>query len=209
MRASSSRPACLRTACSRWGYLSVPHHLSLLFLFPWCWLGYHFRVCLRCHTSLRKWCFRHCSAVARSLGSYANMGRRKSVNSWATCGSHSYFSVSTSNRPHGFNFVMCRSSPDRKRKLEWTCKRQKHQCNGQFCGTSFVEKLSGVLPRECYMPGNIANKLNDVCQVIFVPWVVLSWVRFKQVVACGHLKSHASCWPDVSRCTITGTKEDL
>ena len=34
--------------------------------------------------------------------------------------SHSYFSVSTSKRPHGFSFVMCRNSPVSNDKAEWT-----------------------------------------------------------------------------------------
>lgn len=51
------------------------------------------------------------SAVARWSGSNSNIGRRKSANSCASCGSHSYFSVNTSNNCQGFNLVICLSSP--------------------------------------------------------------------------------------------------
>ena len=51
------------------------------------------------------------AAVARRAGSKCSMGSKKSANSRASCTSHSYFSVSTSYRPHGFSFVMCRNSP--------------------------------------------------------------------------------------------------
>jgi hypothetical protein len=47
-------------------------------------------------------CLRHSSAVDLALGSKASMGRRNSANSWASFGGQSYFSVRTSNRPHGF-----------------------------------------------------------------------------------------------------------
>lgn len=39
------------------------------------------------------------------------MVRRKSLNCAACSSGHSYFSSSTSNKPHGFRLLMCRSSP--------------------------------------------------------------------------------------------------
>jgi len=71
-----------------------------------------------CHTPKRKGCARHSSAVARSEGSYASMGVSQSANAVAVSGSHSYFSVKTSYSPHGFNFVMCLSSPEK----DWNLK---------------------------------------------------------------------------------------
>lgn len=56
-------------------------------------------------------CFRHSAAVARTLGLNSSIGVRNSANSRASLGVHSYFSVSTSYRPHGFNTVICFSSP--------------------------------------------------------------------------------------------------
>jgi hypothetical protein len=55
---------------------------------------------------------RHSAAVARSSGSNASIGSRKSANCCAADWSQSYFSDNTSCRLHGFNFVMCRSSPE-------------------------------------------------------------------------------------------------
>ena len=62
-------------------------------------------------TSVKNGWARHSSAVARSSESNANIGTSQSVNPWAVSGSHSYFSVNTSYNPHGFSFVICRSSP--------------------------------------------------------------------------------------------------
>ena len=63
-------------------------------------------------TPVSQGCWRHSAAVALPLGSNANMGWRNSAKSRANCTSHSYFSVNTSNKPHGFSFVICRNSPN-------------------------------------------------------------------------------------------------
>ncbi len=68
-------------------------------------------------------CFKQSSAVARRSGSKYSMGVRKLAKSCAAFGSHSYFSVSTSKRPHGFSFVMWRSSPEEKYTRTFTSKR--------------------------------------------------------------------------------------
>ena len=54
---------------------------------------------------------RHSMAVARLSGSNCSIGVRNSVNPNASSCAHSYFSVSTSYRPHGRSLVMCRNSP--------------------------------------------------------------------------------------------------
>lgn len=62
-------------------------------------------------------CCRQSAAVARLVGSNANMGIKKSVKLRASSSSHSYFSTSTSNSPHGFNFGMLWSSPVQKKSI--------------------------------------------------------------------------------------------
>lgn len=49
---------------------------------------------------------RHSAAVARFIGSKCSMGRRNSANESACCWGHSYFSIRTSRKPHGFKPVM-------------------------------------------------------------------------------------------------------
>ena len=61
-------------------------------------------------------CWRQSNAVARSSGSYSSIGVKKSANAWASNGSHLYFSVRTSNNPHGLSWWMFFSSPDMRRK---------------------------------------------------------------------------------------------
>ena len=68
------------------------------------------------HTSCRKGCMRHSSAVALSAVSKANIGHNQSEKLSAVSESHSYFSNKTSWRPHGFNLVMWRNSPRKKHK---------------------------------------------------------------------------------------------
>lgn len=55
--------------------------------------------------------FRHSAAEARITGLYSSIGSKKSENFFASIGSQSYFSISTFNRLHGFNFVMLRKLP--------------------------------------------------------------------------------------------------
>lgn len=52
------------------------------------------------------------------------------------------------------------------------------------------------------MPGNRTNKFDDVCQMIFVPGVVFTTVRLKQVVPRGQLEGHARGGPDVGRWAV-------
>ncbi len=59
------------------------------------------------------------------------------------------------------------------------------------------------------MPRDVPNQLNDVSQVVFVPGVVLTRVRLKEIVSRGHLKGHAGGRPDVGGRAIARTKEDL
>lgn len=64
-------------------------------------------------------CCRQSAAVDRLVGSNANMGIKKSVKLRASSSSHSYFSTSTSNSPHGFNFGMLWSSPVQKKNINF------------------------------------------------------------------------------------------
>ena len=52
-------------------------------------------------------------AVTRFSGSNSNIGKRKSEKPCASSGSHSYFSIRTSNNPQGFSFSIFRSSPEK------------------------------------------------------------------------------------------------
>uniref|UniRef100_W8AQG5 Uncharacterized protein n=1 Tax=Ceratitis capitata TaxID=7213 RepID=W8AQG5_CERCA len=56
-------------------------------------------------------CFRQSAAVARFARSNSNIGTRKSAKASASSRGHSYFSDSTSTRPHGFKPVILRNSP--------------------------------------------------------------------------------------------------
>ena len=64
-----------------------------------------------CSHEFNHGCCRHSAAVARMLGSNANIGVRKFENASASARFHSYFSVKTSSKPHGLSLVMCLSSP--------------------------------------------------------------------------------------------------
>jgi hypothetical protein len=64
-----------------------------------------------CPHEFSQGCCKHSVAVARKLGSNANIGVRKFENASASTKFQSYFSVRTSNKPHGFSLVMCLSSP--------------------------------------------------------------------------------------------------
>jgi hypothetical protein len=65
----------------------------------------------RCPHEFSQGCCKHSAAVARMLGSNANIGVRKFANASASTRFQSYFSVRTSSKPHGFSLVMCLSSP--------------------------------------------------------------------------------------------------
>ena len=59
------------------------------------------------------------------------------------------------------------------------------------------------------MSGNVPDELDDVCQVVLVPGVVLARVGLEQVVTCRHLEGHARRRPNVSRGSVASTKENL
>lgn len=54
------------------------------------------------------------------------MGSRKLLKEWASSLDHSYFSTRTSNRPQGFNLVMCRRSPGGKTHLKFNLLLHRH-----------------------------------------------------------------------------------
>jgi hypothetical protein len=64
-----------------------------------------------CPHEFSQGCCKHSAAVARMLGSNANIGVRKFANASASAQFQSYFSLRTSSKPHGFSLVMCLSSP--------------------------------------------------------------------------------------------------
>ena len=125
---------------------------------------------------------RHSAAVARWLGSNANMGCRNSAKSRACWISHSYFSVSTSKRPHGLSLVMCRNSP-----VEKSTTNKFTSSNGRDVSirlTLFIEEDPRVFPWSSDVFWNITQKFDDVSQVVLVPWIILTRVRLEQIVTC-------------------------
>ena len=106
-------------------------------------------------TPVSQGCCRHSAAVARCSGSNASIGWRNSAKSRASSTSHSYFSVSTSNSPHGFSFVMWRSSPKKKKQqiyhqiiqttLDWKKKNNTH--------LSCWKRRENICPKRQYVSG--------------------------------------------------------
>jgi len=164
-------------------------------------------------------CWRHCSALARLRWSNSSMGCRKSANCPASSAGHSYFSISTARRFHGFSLEMLRSSPEQRCFLS-------HKLTGSS-GTITV--FGKVLPlvfalREDVL-GYGTQKLDDVRQVVLVARVAVARVRLEQVITRGKLESleanervskrekgvkhHASGAPDVRRAVVAGADEHL
>ena len=54
-----------------------------------------------------------------------------------------------------------------------------------------------------------ADQLDDVCEVVLVPAVVLARVRLEQVVPGGELEGHAGRAPDVCRGPVAGAEQHL
>ena len=54
-----------------------------------------------------------------------------------------------------------------------------------------------------------ADQLDDVCEVVLVPAVVLARVRLEQVVPGGQLEGHAGGGPDVCRGPVAGAEQHL
>lgn len=75
------------------------------------------------HYGLIHGCRRHSAAVVLFSGMRSNMGKMKSEKVWASSRDHSYFSTSTSSKPHGFSLVMCLKSPntDKQDKITKFC----------------------------------------------------------------------------------------
>lgn len=65
--------------------------------------------------------FKHSNAVARFSGSKRSIGSRKLAIELACSGSHSYFSVSTSNRFHGLRSWIVRRSPAEEKRNFVSC----------------------------------------------------------------------------------------
>ena len=72
-----------------------------------------------------------------------------------------------------------------------------------------VEELAGVFSGEGDVARDGAHQLDDVCQVVLVPGVVLPTVRLKEVVSCSQLEGHAGSRPDVSLGTVPRSEEDF
>lgn len=65
--------------------------------------------------------------MALLSGTRSSMGSRKLLKEWASSLDHSYFSTRTSNRPQGFNLVMCRRSPGGKTHLKFNLLLHRHK----------------------------------------------------------------------------------
>jgi len=71
------------------------------------------------------------------------------------------------------------------------------------------EELAGVFSGKGDVTRNGPHQLDDVGEVILVPGVILSTVRFKEVVTGGQLEGHTSSGPDVSWRPVPSTEQDL
>lgn len=71
------------------------------------------------------------------------------------------------------------------------------------------EILQPVLASHNQTCGNRSEQLNDVSQMILIPWVVVTRVRIKQVVTGGKFKGQASRAPNVCWICVRNTKQNF
>ena len=75
--------------------------------------------------------------------------------------------------------------------------------------TSLVEEFTRVLSGEGDMSGNVAHQLDDMGQMVFVPGVILTGVRFKEIITRGQLERHAGRRPNIGSGVVTGPQQDF
>lgn len=130
-------------------------------------------------TSSSHECWRHCPAVALNNGLYSSIGSKNSVNRWASSTAQLYLSMRTENIFQVFSLVICRRFPVRKIE-KFSCMLKSFL---KYLLTITSEILQPMLASHNQTRRNCSEQFNYMRQVIFIPWIVFSWVRVKKVIA--------------------------